>query len=58
MTTYAQLRRLAADCRAEREKAPLDPDSLDALLDIAELHDAARGEAEHRPEERVGSTVS
>lgn len=37
MATHEQLRRLAADCRADREKAPVSPDDLDALLDIAEL---------------------
>lgn len=37
MATHEQLRKLAADCRADREKAPVSPDDLDALLDIAEL---------------------
>ena len=37
MATHAQLRRLAADCRADQEKAPVTPDDLDALLGIAEL---------------------
>ncbi|PWH06959.1 hypothetical protein DEO23_08695 [Brachybacterium endophyticum] len=36
MSTYAQLRRLAADCRADGEKAPISPDDLDHLLDVAE----------------------
>ncbi len=36
MATYTQLRRLAAECRIDQEKAPITPDDLDALLDIAE----------------------
>ena len=39
MTTIAQLRRLAQDCRTDGEKAMIDPDVLDDLLDVAEYPD-------------------
>jgi len=36
MTTIEQLRRLAAECRSDREKVMVAPEVLDALLDLAE----------------------
>lgn len=39
MTTIAQLRRLAHDCRTDGEKAMIDPDVLDDLLDVVEHPD-------------------
>lgn len=39
MTTIAQLRRIADDARQDREKAMIDPDVLDDLLDVAEWPD-------------------
>lgn len=39
MTTIAQLRRLAQDCRTDREKVMIDPDVLDDLLNVVESPD-------------------
>lgn len=39
MTTIAQLRSLAHDCRTDGEKVMIDPDALDDLLDVAEHPD-------------------
>ncbi|UYG15628.1 hypothetical protein BRM3_08190 [Brachybacterium huguangmaarense] len=57
MATYTQLRRLAADCRIDHEKAPVAPDDLDALLDIAEQREqpAASTPARTSPTVTAGS---
>lgn len=58
MVTFAQLRRLAAECRADREKVMVCPDDLDMLLDIAEGRSPANGVEDPTPAGRESAATS